>query len=197
MRRHFKPTTPLLGATLLAALLGGCTSTQAPTQASAAAPSAAAPTAPKPATPTTERANAAVRQTLAAFDPRDFEDATRGGVITSVDDSGIGIGPEHQQRIFDRFYRVDVGRSRAQGGAGLGLALCKTIVDAHGGVLTVARIAMIPNATTQQARFPRNADSQAAYDMVFNALLISAPTAAGDESLLETRVCATCHLMLG
>ncbi len=78
MRRHFKPTTPLLGATLLAALLGGCTSTQAPTQASAAAPSAAAPTAPKPATPTTERANAAVRQTLAAFDPRDFEDATRG-----------------------------------------------------------------------------------------------------------------------
>lgn len=55
-----------------------------------------------------------------------------------VADTGAGIPAEHVDRIFDRFYRVDAGRTRSQGGAGLGLALSKAIAEAHGGTLTVA-----------------------------------------------------------
>jgi len=54
-----------------------------------------------------------------------------------VEDTGSGIAPEHQARIFERFYRADPGRSRGAGGVGLGLAFCKAIADAHGGTLTV------------------------------------------------------------
>jgi heavy metal sensor kinase len=52
-----------------------------------------------------------------------------------VTDTGVGIPPEHQTRIFDRFYRVDLGRARQYGGTGLGLALCKAIAEAHGGTI--------------------------------------------------------------
>lgn len=60
-----------------------------------------------------------------------------GNVILSVKDTGIGIPGEHQQRIFERFYRVDKSRSKATGGTGLGLAIVKHIVSQHGAQLSL------------------------------------------------------------
>lgn len=54
-------------------------------------------------------------------------------VRLSIHDDGPGIPPEHLERLFDRFYRVEDSRSRDQGGAGLGLSIAKGIVDAHHG----------------------------------------------------------------
>lgn len=60
-----------------------------------------------------------------------------GKASISVTDHGIGIPPDCQPRLFERFYRVDKDRSRALGGTGLGLAIVKHIAQLHGGEVSV------------------------------------------------------------
>jgi len=57
--------------------------------------------------------------------------------ILEIADQGPGVAPEHRERIFDRFFRLDQGRSRDNGGTGLGLAIAKWAVEVHGGHITV------------------------------------------------------------
>ncbi len=59
--------------------------------------------------------------------------ATGGRLRVDVDDDGPGIAPTERERVFDRFHRSDAARVRATGGAGLGLAIARSIVEAHGG----------------------------------------------------------------
>jgi len=61
--------------------------------------------------------------------------AENGGVRLVVGNPGDGISAEHLPRLFDRFYRVDPSRQRSTDGAGLGLAITKSIVAAHSGIV--------------------------------------------------------------
>jgi len=83
------------------------------------------------------------------------------GVWIDVRDTGIGIAPEHLPRIFERFYRVDAGRSRELGGTGLGLAIVRHLVDAHGGRVEAASVP--GRGTTISVLFP-TADAAPAID---------------------------------
>jgi two-component system, OmpR family, sensor histidine kinase CiaH len=86
--------------------------------------------------------------------------ARQGNEATlTVSDSGEGISAEHLARLFDRFYRVDPARSRAQGGAGLGLAIARSLVGAHGGQLSLT--SQPGQGTTALVRLPLKARASA------------------------------------
>ncbi len=63
-----------------------------------------------------------------------------GTIVVEVGDTGPGIPADHLPRLFRRFYRVDKARSRETGGAGLGLALCKSFIEAHEGTIAVRSV---------------------------------------------------------
>jgi len=65
--------------------------------------------------------------------------ATDSDVAIDLEDSGPGVPPGALPHLFERFYRVDASRNRAHGGAGLGLAICRNIVEAHGGAIVATQ----------------------------------------------------------
>ena len=73
-------------------------------------------------------------------------------VVLSVADNGPGIPSEHLPRIFERFYRVDPSRSRAEGGTGLGLSIVRHMVESHGGSASVESV--LREGTIVSCRFP-------------------------------------------
>jgi two-component system OmpR family sensor kinase len=74
-------------------------------------------------------------------------------VILQVIDTGVGIAEDQLPHIFDRFYQVDKVRSRADGSCGLGLSICKTIVEAHGGTIVARSQSGV--GTTIEVRLPK------------------------------------------
>ena len=82
------------------------------------------------------------------------------GPWVGVRDTGIGIPAEHIQRIFERFYRVDPGRSREAGGTGLGLAIVRHLAEAHGG--RVRAESQVGRGTTIEVLFPPRDDARRA-----------------------------------
>ena len=88
------------------------------------------------------------RVTVTVRDARDF-------VELRVSDDGPGIPLDEQERVFERFARVDKARARAQGGSGLGLAIARTLAGRHGGSI---RLDSIPGeGATFTVRLPRHA----------------------------------------
>jgi len=79
--------------------------------------------------------------------------AGRESVRVTVRDNGAGIAPEHQARVFERFYRVEKSRTRAAGGTGLGLAISKHIVEAHKSTIRIKSV--VGEGTAMEFKLPR------------------------------------------
>jgi heavy metal sensor kinase len=94
----------------------------------------------------------AIRYTQAGGEIRLSAGRDGAAVEITVADSGIGIAAHHLDHIFERFYRVDMSRGRRGGGGGLGLAICRQIVEAHGGTIQVSSEEGV--GTTFRVRLP-------------------------------------------
>jgi two-component system phosphate regulon sensor histidine kinase PhoR len=79
--------------------------------------------------------------------------AGRESVRVTVRDDGAGIAPEHQARVFERFYRVEKSRTRAAGGTGLGLAISKHIIEAHKSNIRIK--SAVGEGTAMEFKLPR------------------------------------------
>lgn len=77
-----------------------------------------------------------------------------GHACLKVSDTGIGMDPSEIPRVFERFYRTDKSRNRQSGGSGIGLAVVKTLVDAHGGNIRME--SGIGKGTVVQVEFPKS-----------------------------------------
>lgn len=97
----------------------------------------------------------AVRYTPTGGTVTVFTQAATQGSWVGVRDTGIGIAPEHLPRMFERFYRVDRGRSRHEGGTGLGLAIVRHLAEAHGGRVEIE--SEVGRGTEVRAFFPNPA----------------------------------------
>ncbi|MGB6242711.1 MAG: ATP-binding protein [Castellaniella sp.] len=75
-----------------------------------------------------------------------------GDLLLEIADTPPGVAPEHLSRLFERLYRAEASRSRQYGGAGLGLAICRTIVEAHGGQISASAADL--GGLAIQARWP-------------------------------------------
>jgi signal transduction histidine kinase len=110
----------------------------------------------------------ALRHTAAGGSVELRADGRGEDVEFTVADSGEGIAPEHLGRVFERFYRVDSGRTRARGGSGIGLAIARALIEAHGGRIRAesdgpgsgARF-VLTLPTAQRVALGRQADTEA------------------------------------
>jgi signal transduction histidine kinase len=101
-----------------------------------------------------------------------------GDAVIEVVDDGVGILPEHRDRVFDRFWRVASDRARDTGGTGLGLAIVRAIVEAHGGSVTVT--SRFGHGSAFTCRLPRFSPAEVLAPPVSGALLVpAAPEPAG------------------
>ncbi|MCB0194507.1 MAG: HAMP domain-containing protein [Anaerolineae bacterium] len=95
----------------------------------------------------------ALRYTSAGGTIKLAAEAHNGLIILNVQDSGTGIAPDQLPHIFDRFYRADEARQQDSGESGLGLAIAKSIVEAHGGTITAT--STVGEGTTFSIRLER------------------------------------------
>lgn len=113
----------------------------------------------------------------------------KNAAVVSVSDTGIGISAEELPRIFDRFYRVDKVRSRTDGSSGLGLSICQTIVNSHGGTITAR--SELDVGTTFEVRLPIKTETNSTW----SAPGIRLPgTAPRSESFSECQSVASTNL---
>jgi signal transduction histidine kinase len=109
-----------------------------------------------------------VRQVLLALLDNALKHTPAGGSIRvearpqgkqvqiTVGDTGSGIAPEHQARVFERFYQVDGARSQDKSGSGLGLTIAKALVEAQGGLIRVE--SQVGQGTRVTVLLPRAGD---------------------------------------
>lgn len=96
----------------------------------------------------------AVKYTNPGGNIRLMLESTDGKALVSIKDTGIGISEDQKGLIFDRFFRADPSRSRETGGAGLGLSICKNIVELHNGKIEVK--SMLGAGSTLIVTLPKN-----------------------------------------